>query len=353
VSKKLRLAASAVLLGYLAWRTDWTQVRAAFATLRLDLWLLAVGVYASTQAVSALRWQLLSRPLGFREPFPQYLSYYYIGMFFNLFLPTSVGGDVVRAWYLDGNSGRKADAFISVIADRVSGVVVLLLIALIALNLRTVALPAWVTLTVTGMTGGTLLVLAALFLVSRRCRHLVLSTQGFSDRSWRTRLVKLTNAFGTLPAAILPDRRTFLVTTLLSIVVQCANVFIVRLIGLALHLPVPGGYYLILVPTVTLLTLLPISLNGMGVREGGMALLLTPLGVDSATAMTLAFLWFMAFVLPSLGGVFFYLGTGGPRFRSGESGIGNRESEIVGRNSPTNSSDSPFPTPDSRLPVGG
>jgi uncharacterized protein (TIRG00374 family) len=353
LSKKWRAAASAVFLGVVAWRADWTQIRAAFATLRLDLWFLAAGVYAVTQAVSALRWQMLSRPLGFREPFSRYLSYYYIGMFFNLILPTSVGGDVVRAWYLDGKSGRKADAFISVIADRVSGVFVLLLIALIALNLRPADLPAWVALTVTGMTGGALLVLGALFLVSRRLQRSAPTAQDSSAQSWRTRFIKLTKAFGMLPAAILPDRRTFFLTTLLSVVVQIANVMIVWLIGLALHVPVPGTYYFILVPTVTLLTLLPISLNGMGVREGAMALLLAPLGIEAASAVTLAFLWFMAFVLPSLGGVFFYLGTGGSRFRSGESGIGNRKSEIADRELPKDSSDSPFPIHDSRLPVGG
>jgi uncharacterized protein (TIRG00374 family) len=331
LSNKLRAAASAVFLGIVAWRTDWTQVRAAFAILRLDLWLAAVGVYAATQAVSALRWQLLSRPLGFREPFSRYLSYYYIGMFFNLFLPTSVGGDVVRAWYLDGKSGRMTDAFVSVIADRVSGVVVLLLIALIALNLRTFDLPVWVPLTVTGMTGGALLVIGALFLVSRRLQHSAPSTHDSGVRSWRSRFVKLTNAFGMLPVAILPGRRTFFLTTLLSVIVQSANVLIVWLIGLALHLPVPFTYYFILVPTVTLLTLLPISLNGMGVREGAMALLLAPLEIDSASAVALAFLWFMAFVVPSLGGVFFYLGTGGSRFREQETGEWDKEGQDAAR----------------------
>jgi uncharacterized membrane protein YbhN (UPF0104 family) len=113
----------------------------------------------------------------------------------------------------------------------------------------------------------------------------------------------------------------FLLSTLLSVVVQLANILIVWLIGLALNLSVPGSYYLILVPTVTLLTLVPISLNGMGVREGGMAIFLAPLGVDPGTAITLAFLWFVAFVLPSLGGVFFYLGAGVPRYREQGPGV--------------------------------
>jgi uncharacterized protein (TIRG00374 family) len=294
-------------------------MRAAFATLRLDLWLLAAAVYAATQAVSSVRWQLLARPLGFREPFGHYLRYYYIGMFFNLVLPTSVGGDVVRAWYLDGKSGRRANAFVSVIADRVSGVLVLLLLALAALRFRPPELPGWLAWTVAGMVGGALLTLTSLFLAGclTRTQYSVLSTQCSeigSANTWHSRLCNLQSAIWKLQSGIFPSLRVFQLSTALSVVVQLANVLVVWLIGQALHLTVPASYYLILVPTVTLMTLLPISLNGMGVREGGMMLMLAPLGVDGGTAITLAILWFAAFVLASIGGVFPYLWGDAPRF---------------------------------------
>jgi uncharacterized protein (TIRG00374 family) len=315
-----------LLLGFLAWRMDWGQVRAAFASLRLELWVLAAAVYAATQVVSSARWQLLARPLGFLEPFRSYLSYYYTGMFFNLVLPTSVGGDVVRAWYLDGKSGRRTVAFVSVIADRVSGVMVLLLMALVALPFRPPELPAWMAWVVAAMAGGALLTLILMFRAGRQTggQHSVLTTSysvpptGYSTRdtprTWRSRLRSLQSAICNLQSAMFPSRRVFLLSTVLSVVVQLANVLIVWLIGQALRLSVPSSYYLILVPTVTLLTLLPISLNGMGVREGATAVMLAPLGVETGTAVTLAFLWFAALVVPSLGGVFFYLSGGVPRF---------------------------------------
>jgi uncharacterized protein (TIRG00374 family) len=291
---------------------DWSQVRAAFASLRLDLWLLAAVVYAVTQAVSSLRWQLLARPLGFQEPFRRFLGYYYVGMFFNLVLPTSVGGDVVRAWYLAGKSGRRAKAFASVIADRVSGVVVLVALALVALPFRPAELPSWLTWTVAGLAGGALFALTLLLVISLAGRTRA-SLLGAKYSVLGTRHSKL-GAFShwflalrDLGTAICPSRRVFVLSTVLSVVVQLANVLLVWLIGQGLNLPVPGNYYLIFVPTVTLLTLLPVSLNGMGVREGATTVMLAPLGVDAGTAVTLAFLWFAAFVLPSLGGVFPYL----------------------------------------------
>src|SRR5262249_25089690 len=88
VSKKLRLLVSLALFGWLAWRTDWSQLARAFAQLRLVLWLGAVALYCLTQVISAVRWQWLAHSLGFSRPLHYYISYYFIGMYFNLMLPT-------------------------------------------------------------------------------------------------------------------------------------------------------------------------------------------------------------------------------------------------------------------------
>ena len=81
----------------------------------------------------------------------------------------------------------------------------------------------------------------------------------------------------------------------------------------ALHASIPASFYWVFVPMVSLLTLLPISVNGMGVREGGTALLLAPLGVSHDTAVTLAFLWFAVYAATSLLGGIVYLFGGFPK----------------------------------------
>src|SRR5262249_55026353 len=96
-------------------------------------------------------------------------------------------------------------------------------------------------------------------------------------------------------------------TTVLSLFIQAGNVVLVWLVGQALRLPVPASYFWIMVPMVTLLTMLPISLNGMGVREGGTILFLTPLGIEHGPALSLAILWFAVFTAASLVGGVLYL----------------------------------------------
>ena len=102
----LRLAVSAAILAGLAAKTDWGHMTAAVRGLRWGDAAAAFGVLIAAQVVSALRWRWLARPLGFGGPLRRYVGFYFVGMFFNLLLPTSVGGDAVRAVYLNAGAGR-------------------------------------------------------------------------------------------------------------------------------------------------------------------------------------------------------------------------------------------------------
>jgi glycosyltransferase 2 family protein len=290
VSKLIRIGVSAILLTWIGWQTDWPRVGEAFANLRVELWLAAVGVLVASQVVSAMRWRVMARALGFERSVTQLTGFYFIGMYFNLLLPTSVGGDVVRAWYLDGGSKRRLGAFAAVFLDRLSGLVVLLALACLSVALSPLTLEPWISWGVWGTCASIVLGVAALPFLARRMRNGKL----------RAQQVKTV-------LATLSQPRIFAATTALSIFVQVANVVLVWLVGLALHAEVPPSFYWVFVPMVSLLTLLPISVNGMGVREGGTALLLAPFGVSHDTAVTLAFLWFAVYAATSLLGGLVYL----------------------------------------------
>jgi len=309
LKKKLRLAASVLLLGWLAWQTNWDQVREAFGRLRLGPWLLAVAVYAVAQVVSSARWQLMARPLGFDAPLRRFLGLYWVGMFFNLVLPTSVGGDAVRAWQL-GGPGRRLPALVSVLADRVSGLMVMLVMALTALLVCPPEVPAALSLLFWGAIGGLLAALALAPLAAWAWERRDTAEEAGDGPRWSRLLGRLRRLRQeTLDALRLYLRRPrlLLVSTLLSLAVQAASVALVWLVATALGVAVPAGYWWVVAPVVSLLTLLPVSLNGMGVREGSLVLLLQPAGVDAGTALTLAFLWFAATAAVSLSGVVPYL----------------------------------------------
>lgn len=84
----------------------------------------AIGVVVNLS--SSLKWWMLVRARGMQASFFRVFSYYLVGQFYNLFLPTSVGGDVVRSYELGRHTGRQADALASVFVERYTGVLVLL-----------------------------------------------------------------------------------------------------------------------------------------------------------------------------------------------------------------------------------
>jgi uncharacterized membrane protein YbhN (UPF0104 family) len=305
VSKWWRLAGSAALVAALAWRVDRGQVAAAFAGLDAVYWALALGLYLLTQGVSAVRWRMFARAAGLGGGWRQYLGYYFVGMFFNLVLPTSVGGDVVRGWYLARHRGRGVAAFLSVLAERGSGVLVLAAVACVAAACCPVPLPWWVAAAVAAVGAAGAAGVASLPAAGRVLRLRPFASPKF-DRL---------RAAADLGADYLRRPRLLAATTALSAVVQVSNVVVVALIGAGLGLKVQPLYYGVLVPLVTLLTLLPVSLNGMGLREAGTVVLLAPLGVGAAPAVTLSVLTFAVYTAASLFGLPCYLldpGRGAP-----------------------------------------
>jgi glycosyltransferase 2 family protein len=290
VSKIIRIAVSVILLAVIGWRMDWGDVADKFAHLRVDLWLGSVLVLILAQVISARRWQLFARELRFERSLAQYCAYYLIGMYFNLSLPTSVGGDVVRVWYLNGKSGRKWAALASVFLERLNGLLVLVAMACLGVLITPVELPWWIAVSVWSLAGIAVLGMVTMP-IARRWTFLPAHRQqqlhAFVDLAQVPRLIA--SATG------------------LSIIVQGLGVLSLWLIGMSLGLDIPAAYYCVLGPMVSLLTLLPISFNGMGLRELGTIVFLAPIGHDANTATTLAFLWFAGGAAVSLLGGLVYL----------------------------------------------
>jgi len=289
VSKYIRIAVSVGLLAIIAWRMDWSGLADKFANLRIEFWFAAVGVLLFAQVFSAKRWQLFARELRFEHTLPQYCAYYFIGMYFNLSLPTSVGGDVVRVWYLNGNSGRKWAAIASVFLDRLNGLLVLIAMACVGVLIAPIDLPTWILTTVWIVAGCAALGLCSLPLLQR----------------WKRLPLQRRQQLQTL-LHLLRVPKVLAWTTLMSVFVQFIGVLCLWLVGLSLGLEVPLAYYCILCPMVSLLTLLP-SINGMGLREMGMVIFLTPWNVDETTATTLGVLWFAVSMAVSLMGGMVYM----------------------------------------------
>jgi hypothetical protein len=289
----LKLLVSVGLLGYLLHRVDAGEIARTF--LGADgRWLAAAfGLYLAGQVISATKWRMLARAVGFDPPLRSFLRYYFVGMFFNAFGLGTVGGDVVRALYLGGGPGRRALALNTVLADRVSGLLVLLVIALASLVcFHQYELPAalyWGSLVLSaGLLAGWQLapILAPLVLpAGNRLRRLVEEDLEPYWRDW--------GLLGRVAAV--------------SLVFHLSQIGSLALVARALGLAVPGSYFFIFGPLVNVMAALPVSWNGLGVREGGYVFFLAHIGIGRDSAIAFALCWFAIVMLGGLCGGCVYL----------------------------------------------
>ena len=297
-----RLAISLLLIGWLLRSVDLYTLETALYTSEWWLFGLSTLILCAASLVASLRWQVILASLGAHLPIFHLLRWYMIATFFNMFLPTALGGDVVRIYQLAKNTGRNADAAASVLMERILGFLALIGMAVVALLLSAEARQEpTVYLAVLAGAGAYVAVLVALFhrgfgrMTVRLFRRVGLQRLGEKAESGYAALYTLQQ-----------HRKTMVLAFLISVVFQAVGIVCTYLVGLSLELNVSLGYYFVSVPIIWLLTMLPISINGIGVREGGFVLFFTAVGVSTADALLMSFLTFaQLLVIGLLGGVFY------------------------------------------------
>jgi len=270
---------------------------------------LAAVCYAAGQWTSAWRWWLLLEPVRLSVSYLRMVAFYFVGMFFNIFLPTIVGGDAVKAVLLARETGAPARAAMSVFMERNVGLLALFVIAATA---AAFAPPV----SLMGLPVSTLVwLLFAAFLA--------VNVIIFTPKAYQLvdRIVAMTPLAGlrlratSLYDAVVPYRRAarpLAASLALSFVFQGVVILVVFLNANALSQPVPLSTLAVFVPLISLAGMLPISVNGLGVRDALYVLLFGRVGVDGPVAAVMAFLYFAVTLAASLPGGIVYMLQRGP-----------------------------------------
>jgi uncharacterized protein (TIRG00374 family) len=301
----IRVLVSASLITFILTRVDirevWTALRSA------TLWLIVVAllVLFVRILVSAYRWQIMLSTKDIKVSVWLLTNYYLVGGFFNLFLPTVLGGDVVRGYELARSSRRVIDSASTVIMERILGFLALFVMCWACFPFGYHLLAGTSALPIVVATSLAFFAFTAVIL-NRRIMRGVIALASVIKR-WNLQ-ERLTVALGSLHS--LAQCRAILVKAfILSAVYQFAGVVSTYLISEALTLNVPFLYFLIVMPVIWVLMMLPISISGIGVREGAFVLFFTQVGVSEERAVLLSLLFFAVTVIIGLvGGVIFAWG---------------------------------------------
>jgi len=299
----LRVLVSAGIVVYIVVDVDRRDLVRTLSGVRPSFLAGGLALYVAGQLLSVYKWALLSGSVGFRRSLAEYTRFYFTGMFFNLFSPSTVGGDLVRALYL-GAGRRPGLAVDSVLFDRVSGLAVLMALGAVALlAFPQYGLP-WPL--AAGIVAGGVGLVVGWWTCPRLVRLL-------PERNRMRRQVE--NEL----APFWRDRGLLVRVVLVSLVFHLSQVAVQYVLVHAAGATVPLSYCLVYHPVISVMTALPFSIGGLGVREGGYLYFLTRVDIDDSVAVTVGVLWFAIIVLAGLAGgaVFVVSGAELPRLRVG------------------------------------
>jgi hypothetical protein len=296
----LRIFISVALILFFVYSVDLQETFEVILNTNYLLLLVCLIIYLLGQSISAYKWGVISKVIGFKNTYVEYLQYYYIGMFFNLFLPTTIGGDVGKAYYLSKGdpNGRKAPAIYTVLAERFSGLTVLVWLGTIAL-VSPVGHNVPLTIKIFAVCLSlAILIGAPLFPYFNKL--------AFSRKNWINRsMMKDVKVFW--------EYKLVLKCLGLSLLFHGLVILIHILIGLAIKLDVPLMYYFAVYPVVAIIGFIPIAFNGIGVREGAYIYFFKLAGVDISHSFAFGILWFAIVVIASLiGGIVYIKGHHAP-----------------------------------------
>jgi len=293
-----RIAVSAALLVGILHGIDWNLAWETAAGADPPLLLLAPVIWLASLLVGSLRWRLILRDGGVSFPLGKALPAYLVGAFYNLFLPGAVGGDAARAAVCSAATGcGLGRATGSVLLERLSG---LAAVVVFILGTSLVFPGIWSGLLHSGspctvaLAAGMVLLAAAAAVASR---GLLVRR---ASRWHRGRILPaLGRMLRTAAGVSLP---ALLLSILLSMLFQGARFMGMYALSRSIGLPLRPEVFFSLMPLVYLATLVPVSLGGLGIREGTLVVLLGGLGVAASQAVTLSLLIYMNQVLLAVAG---------------------------------------------------
>jgi len=280
---------------FLSKKLNYSQLPELFYSMNYYLLALAVVFQFASIAIAAYRWKFVMRSLGFGGNFAFYQNLYFKGFFFSQALPGSVGGDAIRLLALKDAGYKVGDSLYGIFIDRVVGLTGLLLISLFALFFAPAYLTDTIKYTVFMISFGGLVGFVGLLFVHKLFDF---------ERIPKLRIIgELSRRF----FKVYEDTYKAAKQVALSVAIHLLSLLCVYSISVAANLGVEFGAFLCLMPLVILLTILPISFAGWGVREGAMVGLFAMSGASKEAIMAVSIAYGVILIASSLPGFFAWI----------------------------------------------
>lgn len=301
----LRLAASVILLAFLLRQIAFSQITDALGRAAGN-WPFLVVAYSLPMIgilITALRWRLLMTAQGIRISVRRVAAAVLVGICFNQILPSTVGGDIARSMWLKSPGQSALGSLAVVTLDRAIGVFSLSLLAfacaLLSPAVRSLLPTVWLV---------PVLIAAAGFFGWRVAFRLARRLSGWIDsKPWLRRYKSKADLVSSTLGAYRGRSALLLWAVALSLSLQLVIVLQFLALAAALDVHVVMWQFALIVPVVTLVTLVPVTINGLGLREGAFALLGASIALQAGDAVALGWMWLAGTVPYGVAGWILYV----------------------------------------------
>ena len=296
----LRVFVSAALIVILLYimRGNYNQIGKVLKGTNLFIFTFAFALFIGAVALATLRLKLICEAQEIPIKYPEALSLTFIGYFFNNFLPTTIGGDVVKAYYMSKKTVGKMTSFTSVFVDR-------------AIGLFTMIFMAFAALLFAGKDAVSPTVRYAIYAITLASLLFILV---IANKRLAKSFSKILSAFKSLKEPLkkaysminnYKNHQALMLNSLwISVISQLFFFLSLAFLAVSIGFNIPFGEILLKLPIVGMISLLP-SINGLGLREGSTVLLFGPL-IGRENAFAVSILWLLLlFITSIIGGVIY------------------------------------------------
>jgi len=284
-----RALLSLAIILYLITMLDWNRIRYVLPKLRLEFVAQAYVLVLFSVLASSVRWSTLLKQFNVVQGVFDSWRYYLISMFYGVMLPGVIGGDVVRLGLSIKHHGMSMKGMLTsiILFERICGLMAIIMIFAVMVSFAPEIL------------GGEqmfsnlvyILPFAAIASIALSFIALKKAPESWFSRAGRHRLIERTYSLlqrlRNVPAVSL------LAILILSLLVNFMDILGSYFLARALNMSVSFYFFLLIIPMTYVMTALPISLGGLGVREGVLAFFLVKVGVMASDAVLLAFLIYL------------------------------------------------------------
>jgi uncharacterized protein (TIRG00374 family) len=298
----VRIAASGAILALLFVALPFGDLVEALRRMPLWVWPAALAGYLTLHLIGIAKWRLVTNTAGAGLSFRTAARAYYAGLFGNTFLPSIVGGDVVRAGVALRAARSKSGLVLGSLVDRVGDIISLGAVAAIGAVLSPQALDA--------RSRAVFLSLGAVLVVAGLAGVIVLTRFPVRRLPFkvRRRLVAVRRAL----RATAQRPQAIVAAIALGMLLQGLLVVLNYLLGLTIGIDIPLYVWLFVWPLAKISGLAPVTQGGIGVREAAQVVLFAPFGVPGAMALAVGLLFEAIIIVGGLlgGAIAFLLGRG-------------------------------------------